>query len=74
MMCFVVNCSEKSVKSGYFGVIICNWWRKVQKIGIFANQIYMKTLNTWDFCHKNSHFECFHAEYTEKSGHSMRFF
>ena len=37
-MCLVVDCSEKSVKSDYFGVIIYNWWRKVQKIGIFAVQ------------------------------------
>ena len=34
----VVDCSEKLVKSDYFGVIIYNWWRKVQKIGIFADQ------------------------------------
>ena len=38
MMCLVVDCSEKSVKSGYFGVIIYNWWRKVRKIGIFTYQ------------------------------------
>ena len=44
------------------GVIICNWWRKVQKIGIFANQnayftglINMETPNTQDFRHKNSY-------------------
>ena len=37
-MCLVVNYSEKSVKSDYFGVIIYNWWRKVRKIGIFAIQ------------------------------------
>ena len=37
-MCLVVDYSEKSVKSDYFGVIIYNWWRKVQKIGIFAIQ------------------------------------
>ena len=78
-MCFVVDCSEKSVKSDYFGVIICNLWRKVRKIGIFTNQnayftkIYTKSLNTWDFRHKNSQFERFHAEYTEKLGHLMRF-
>ena len=34
----------------------------------------MKTPNTWDFHHKNSQFERFQAEYTENSGHSMRFF
>ena len=37
-MCLVVDYSEKSVKSDYFGVIIYNWWRKVRKIGIFAIQ------------------------------------
>ena len=37
-------------------------------------KIYTKTPNTRDFCHKNSQFERFHAEYTEKSGHSMKLF
>ena len=37
-MCLVVNYSEKSVKSDYFGVIIYNWWRKDRKIRIFAKQ------------------------------------
>ena len=37
-------------------------------------KIHMKTPNTQEFPHKNSQFEHFHAEYTEKSGHSMRFF
>ena len=37
-MCLVVDYSKKLVKSDYFGVIICNWWRKVQKIGIFTKQ------------------------------------
>ena len=37
-MCLVVEYSEKLVKSDYLGVIICIWWRKVQKIGIFAAQ------------------------------------
>ena len=32
------------------------------------------TLNIRDFCHNNSIFERFHAEYTENSGYSMRFF
>ena len=79
-MCLIVYYSKKSVKSGYFGVIIYNWWRKARKIGIFANQmlisleIHMNTLNTWDFRHKNSQFGCFYAEYTENSGHSTRLF
>ena len=33
-----------------------------------------KTPNTRDFCHKNSQFKHFHAEYTKKLGHSIRFF
>ena len=37
-MCLVVDYSEKLVKSDYFGVLIYNWWRKNQKIGIFAKQ------------------------------------
>ena len=37
-------------------------------------KIHMKTPNTQDFCHKNSQFECFHAEYSEKLEHLMRFF
>ena len=37
-------------------------------------KIYTKTPNTRDFCHKNSLFKRFHAEYTKKSGHLMRFF
>ena len=48
LMCLVVDCSEKSVKSGYFGVIIYNWWRKVQKIGIFANQNAHFTKNSYE--------------------------
>ena len=80
-MCLVVNCSKKSVKSDYFRVIICNWWKKVcKKSGyllikmLISLKIYMKTPNTWDFHHKNSQFEHFQAEYTENLGHSMRFF
>ena len=79
-MCFVVNYSEKLVKSDYFGVIICIGGEKSEKSGYsqiktpISLKIYTKTLNTWDFHHKNSQFEGFHAEYTEKSGHSMRFF
>ena len=78
-MCLVVDCSEKSVKSDYFGVIFYNWWRKVRKIGIFQIKMlillktYTKTPNTRDFRHKNSQLERFHAEYTENSGYSMRF-
>ena len=34
----------------------------------------MKTPTNRDFCHKNPQFERFQAEYTENSGHSMRFF
>ena len=34
----------------------------------------MKTPNTRDFHHKNSKIERFHAEHTENSGYSMRFF
>ena len=34
----------------------------------------MKTPNIRDFHHKNSQFEHFHAEYSENSGYSMRFF
>ena len=44
-MCLVVDYSEKSVKSDYLGVIICNWWRKVRKIGIFAAQNAKYTAN-----------------------------
>ena len=36
-------------------------------------KINTKTLNTRDFCHKVIQFEHFHAEYTENSGHLMRF-
>ena len=48
LMCLVVDCSEKLVKSGYLGVIICNWWRKVGKIGIFANQNVYYTRNPYE--------------------------
>ena len=79
-MCLVVDYSEKSVKSDYLGVIICNWWRKVQKIGIFANQNAYFTRNSYEypkysgFSPKIIQFEHFYAEYTENSGHLMRFF
>ena len=63
-MCLVVDYSEKSVKSDYFGVIIYNWWRKVQKIGIFAIQ------NAY-FAESGVYLQ---AEYTKNSGYSMRFF
>ena len=79
-MCLVVDYSENLVKSDYLGVIICNWWRKVQKIGIFGNQntntlqIHMKTPKNRDLHHKNTQFKHFQAEYTENLGHSMRVF
>ena len=41
---------------------------------LISLKIHTKTLITRDFCHKNPQFERFHAEYTENSGHSMRFF
>ena len=34
--------------SDYLGVIICNWWRKVQKIRIFANQNAKYTANSYE--------------------------
>ena len=79
-MCLVVDYSEKSVKSDYFGAIICNWWRKVRKIGIFAKQNAYFTESSYkypeysDFRHKTRTVECFHAEYTKNLGHLMRFF
>ena len=79
-MCLVVDYSEKSVKSDYLGVIICNWWRKVGKIGIFANQNAKYTANSYmtpknrDLRNKITQFKCFQAEYTENSGHSIRVF
>ena len=56
-MCLVVNCSKQSVKSDYFWVIIYNWWRKVQKIGIFANQNAYFTKNL----HKDPEYSVFFA-------------
>ena len=41
---------------------------------LISLKIHTKTLNTRDFCHKNSQFERFQAEYTKNLGHSMRFF
>ena len=79
-MCIIVDYSKKLVKSGYFGVIICNWWRKSEKSGylltkmLISLEIHTKTPNNRDFRHKNSQFEHFHAEYTENSEHLMRFF
>ena len=35
------------VKSDYFGVIICIWWRKVQKFGIFTPQNAKHTANSY---------------------------
>ena len=37
-------------------------------------QIHTKNPKNWDLCHKITQFKCFQAEYTENSGHSMRFF
>ena len=80
-MCSVVNYSEKSVKSDYLGVIICNWWRKVKKIGIFANQNAKYTANSYEDTKKSGSLELkshslsiFKPEYTKNSGHLMRFF
>ena len=64
-MCLVVNYSEKLVKSDYFGVIIYNWWRKVQKIGIFAIQnaillkVHTNNPNIRDFRFKNIQWSIF---------------
>ena len=44
-MWIVVKYSKKSVKSDYFGVIICIWWRSFQKIRIFAKQNTKYTVN-----------------------------
>ena len=79
-MCLVVDYSKKLVKSDYFGVIICNWWRKVRKLAyslskmLISIQITTKTPNIRDFRHNNSKFDRVHAEYTKNSGYSMRFF
>ena len=80
-MCLVVDYSEKSVKSDYFGVIIYNWWRKVRKIGIFADQNTYFTRNLHEdpeysgfFAIKIPNLGVVHAEYTKYSGYSMRFF
>ena len=54
--------------------------KKSEKLGysltkmLTSLEIHTKTPNTWDFHHKVLQFECFYAEYTENSGHSMRFF
>ena len=79
-MCLVIDCSEKSLKSDYFGAIICNWWRKVRKIRIFTEQNAYFTENSYEhpeysgFLPLKHTVERFHAEYTENSGHSMKFF
>ena len=76
-MCLVVDYSEKSVKSDYLGVIICIWWRRVQKIGIFAGQNAKHTVKSHEdpensgFSSKLHSFSILHAEYTENSGQSM---
>ena len=72
-MCLFVNYSEKSVKSDYLGVIICNWWRRVRKIGIFAAQNAKYTENSYEdpkklgFLPKLHSLSVLHAEYTENS-------
>ena len=80
-MCLVVDYSEKSVKSDYFGVIVYNWWRKVRKIRIFTDQNAYFTKNLHEgprilriFAIKIPNLSIVHAEYTENSGYSMRFF
>ena len=79
-MCLVVDYSKKLVKSDYWGVIICDWWRKVQKIGIFTNQNAKYTANSYKhleysgFSPKIIQLECFYAEYTKNWGHLMKFF
>ena len=78
-MCLVVKYSEKLVKSDYLGVIICIWWRKVKKIGLFATQNAKYTANSCedpknrDLPHKLHSLSILQAEYTEKSGHSCDF-
>ena len=54
---------RKSEKSGYLLIKM-----------VILLKIYTKTLNSQDFCHKNSQSQRFYAEYTENSGYSMRFF
>ena len=60
--------------------IICNWWRKVRKIRIFANQNAYYTGNSYEdpknsgFSPKLYRLSIFHAEYTKNLGHLMRFF
>ena len=71
-MCLVVEYSEKLVKSDYLGVIICIWWRKVQKIGIFANQNAKYTTNSYedpkkrDLPHKITQFKHFSSRIHQK--------
>ena len=71
-MCLVVEYSKKLVKSDYLGVVICNWWRRVQKIGIFADQNAKYTENsyedpkTWDF-HQNYTAQAFFMQNTPKN-------
>ena len=47
-MWIVVDYSKKLVKSDYFGVIICIWWRRFQKIGIFPKQNAKYTVNWYE--------------------------
>ena len=47
-MCIVVKNSEKSVKSDYFGPIICNWWRRFQKSGYSLSKNAKYTVNWYE--------------------------
>ena len=73
-MCLVVEYSEKLVKSDYLGVIICNWWRRVQKIGIFTAQNTKYTKNSYEdskksgFWPKITQFKCFTCRIHQKLG------
>ena len=79
-MCLVVDYSEKSVKSDYFGVIMYNWWRKVRKSGyslykmLILLKVHTNNLNIRDFRFKTYSGAFLQAEYTENSGYSMVFF
>ena len=76
-MCLVVDYSEKLVKSEYLGVIICIWWRRVQKIGIFATQNAKHAAKSHEdpknlgFSSKLHSLSILCAEYTENSSQSM---
>ena len=76
-MCLVVEYSEKLVKSDYLGVIICIWWRKVQKIRIFAAQNAKHTAKLYEDPKKSgsspkiTQLSVLQAEYIKNLGHSM---